>query len=322
MEYRQALVTGGAGMIGLAVVNRLHASGMQVRILDLDGQQRRVKSFIPAGVAFYAGTIMDESVLTSAIAGCDLVIHLAAILGVRRTEQQPLACLDVNITGTRKVLQASADQGVKKFVFASSSEVYGEPIENPLTETSLTQGRTIYAVSKLAGEELCKAFYRDCGLKYCLLRYFNCYGPCQVAQFVVPRFVRSVLEDRPPIVYGDGRQMRSYTYVSDAAAATVSAAISKEADNEVFNISNGSELVNLVDLADLVIRIGGRDSVLNPIIHNHFDDADRKPEREIYERYSDSLKLRHVLGWSPQVSLECGIHEVFQRGTLFDDWVW
>jgi UDP-glucose 4-epimerase len=261
---------------------------------------------------------MDQSILSRAMSGCDVVIHLAAMLGVKRTECDKLRCLDINARGTQLVLEEAVKAGVKKIVFASSSEVYGEPVENPVNEDSITQGKTVYAVSKLMGEEYCKAYAQRYGMKYVILRYFNCYGPYQVAQFVVPKFILSVMNNTSPTVYGGGNQLRCYTYSEDTAFATVRAAIMDEANGHVFNIGRGDAPVSLIELAKLVAKIGGKE--IPPLISSDFSLADRPSSREIFERYSIPNKAAAILKWQPTVSLEEGIAEIFRTGRIFRRW--
>ena len=156
--YNRVLVTGGAGCIGMPVCHLLQESGSQVVLFDLYEQIRMVEKHIHNDIEIYFGSILDESSIRDATKGCNAVIHLGAYLGVRRTEINRLRCLDINISGTKNVLDACVLSGVEKIVFASSSEVYGEPLSNPIKETDLTQGKSVYAVSKLAGEELVKAY--------------------------------------------------------------------------------------------------------------------------------------------------------------------
>ena len=191
-DFKKVLVTGGAGCIGMQVCSELLSRGIKVVLFDLYEQINVSKERIDDKIELYYGSILDESSLREAIRGCDAVIHLAAYLGVRRTEVNSLRCLDININGTKKVLDASVQSGVKKIVFASSSEVYGEPRKNPIKEDAPTQGKTVYAISKLAGEELVKAYNSEFQkIKYTNLRYFNTYGPYQIAQFVIPKFIRN-----------------------------------------------------------------------------------------------------------------------------------
>jgi len=186
-------------------------------------RRRRPDALLPPDAARVKGSILDLDALVRAAGGCDRVIHLAAMVGVKRTEAQPLRCMDVNVTGTHHVLAAAHHAGALKVVFASSSEVYGEPATNPIDEAAATQGRTVYAVSKLAGEELCKGFALEHGLCFTILRLFNVYGPWQSRQFVVPRFVDAVRRGEPPTVYGTGEQRRGYAFVTDTAHAVVRA---------------------------------------------------------------------------------------------------
>lgn len=319
MEKKKILVTGGAGLIGLEVCKQLAEAGHDVRLFDLPEQIERVTSKISSSVHIYKGSILEPTSLDDALNGCDTVVHLAAMLGVQRTENDKLRCLHINIDGTRNVLESAIRTKVQKIVFSSSSEVYGEPLTNPITEDAITQGKTVYAITKLAGEELCKAYAQRYGIKYSILRYFNCYGPYQVSQFVLAKFVNSVKKGESPNIYGDGTQVRSYTHVVDTANATVRAATTEAADGTVLNIGDGTYPISLKDLADHVIRAGGKEGTLEPKLLD-FTDADRSKEREIHVRYCDSSRARELLTWQPTISLEDGIKDMFENGMFFDRW--
>lgn len=321
MSSKKIIVTGGAGLIGTEVCRQLVEQGHDVNLLDLGEQIARVGKNLPKGVHVYYGSIVDLASLRNAFEGREILIHLAAQLGVHRTERDKLKCIEMNVDGTRNVLDCAMLHGINKVVFASSSEVYGEPLENPISESTMTQGKTVYAITKLAGEELCKAYYQKYGLTYTILRYFNCYGPYQTAQFVISRFIKNVLNDKPPVVFGNGRQIRSYTYVSDTARATALAALNLNADNEIINIGHGEEPVSILDLAKMVIKMGGKEDKLEPEIRSNYDDCDREMGREIYERYCYSERIQKILNWTPQVTLEEGIRKVFDIGVIYDTWV-
>jgi len=320
VTYKKIVVTGGAGLIGLEMCRQLAGQGYDVRLFDLGEQVKRVQDAIPKGVKTVFGSIVDLSSLRDAFSGADLVIHLAAMLGVQRTEKDRLRCMEINVDGTKNVLDCAVQHRVKKIVFASSSEVYGEPLTNPINEESITQGKTVYAVSKLAGEELCKAYAQRYPIDYTIVRFFNCYGPYQTAQFVISKFISRVMNDKPPMIYGDGEQLRSYTYVSDTASATILAAMRPQANGEVFNIGNGQFRISLNDLAKLVIKIAGKEGKLAPRHLKDFVDSDREKGREIYERYCDASKLKRILNWECRVPLEKGIRLVMKSGKIFDRW--
>jgi len=320
-SFKSVLVTGGAGCIGVQVCLELIRRGIEVHLFDLHEQLTYVDTLVPPNTKIHYGSILDLSSLRDAMADCDAVIHLAAYLGVRRTETNRLRCIEININGTKNVLDCAVQHGIKKVIFASSSEVYGEPIENPVKETTPTQGKTVYAVSKLAGEELCKAYaQRYPKLKYCILRYFNTYGPFQIAQFVIPKFIRNCMEGNPPVIYGNGEQKRSYCYSSDTAWATVESLISDKADGETINIGDSDNPISLSDLADLVIEASGKQGMLEPKYEKRFSNTDRSREREIFERFCSTSKAKKVLGFQPRVSLLEGIKKVLEHGVIFPKW--
>jgi len=307
-------------MIGLELCRQLSDLNNQVHLFDLGEQIKRVSNSISDKVRTYYGSILDHSSLRSAMAECEVVIHLGAMLGVRRTEVDKLRCIEINIEGTKNVLECAVQQRVQKVVFASSSEVYGEPHENPITEEFVTQGKTVYAVTKLAGEELCKAYAQQYPLEYTILRYFNSYGPFQTAQFVITKFISNVLKGLPPVINGDGKQVRSYTYVTDTAKATILAALSDKANREILNIGHGLSPISLKDLAEMIIEIGGKKGILEPEYRRNFEDTDRNREREIFKRFCDSSKVQQLLNWRPEVSLEEGIRKIMEIGIIFERW--
>jgi len=315
---KKFIVTGGAGLIGLEVCRQLSELGHEVRLFDVGEQIKRVEQAIAENVLTYYGSILDPSSLRMAMSDCQVVIHLAAMLGVRRTEADKLRCIEVNIEGTKNVLDCAVQHRVDKVVFASSSEVYGEPQNNPITEEFITQGKTVYAVTKLAGEEFCRAYAQKYSLEYTILRYFNTYGPYQTAQFVITKFISNVLKGIPPLINGDGKQVRSYTYVSDTARATILAALNDAANKKVLNVGNGKFQISLKGLAEKIIELGGMKGKLEPEYSHGFENTDRNLDREIFIRFCDSRKAERMLDWKPEVRLEEGIQRTMKTGVIFE----
>tara|TARA_B100001093_G_scaffold508968_1_gene572129 strand:- start:204 stop:1211 length:1008 start_codon:yes stop_codon:yes gene_type:complete len=321
MKFKRVLVTGGAGCIGMPVCKELKKRGIEPVLFDLYEQIKTVEKRIDKSTSIYYGSILDSTSIREAMKGCDGIIHLAAYLGVRRTELNKLRCLEINIDGTRKVLEAAAMNNIKKIVFASSSEVYGEPIHNPISEKDITQGKTVYAVSKLAGEELVKSFHEEFyKLNFTILRYFNTYGPYQIAQFVIPKFIRNVMNNKSPIIYGDGNQLRSYNFSNDTARGTVDSLLSSKANNKIINIGNSDELINLKDLANLIIELCGKKDKINIQIKNSFNETDRDSSREIFERYCSTKLAKKLINYQPNFSLRKGLKKVIETGVYPPNW--
>lgn len=315
------LVTGGAGMIGLEVCKQLSKSGHFVHLFDLGEQVKRVQNHIPKkNIKIFYGSIIDTSALREAMQDCDIVIHLAALLGVKRSEDFKLKCLEINVEGTKNVLTTAIERRVKKFIFASSSEVYGEPLDNPIKEDFITQGKTIYAISKLMGEEYCKAFNQQFPINFTILRYFNCYGPFQTAQFVMSKFIKNALEGKNLHINGDGGQVRSYTYVYDTAKATILASLSSKSNGKVLNIGSGEDPINLIELAKLILKLTKKKKLKIIFDKKFTNKSDRNENREIYLRYCDSSLAKKTLNWKTSYSLEKGIKEVIKTGVIFDRW--
>lgn len=320
VKRKPVLVTGGAGCIGLQVCKQLIEDDVPVRLFDLGEQIVRVRSAIPDGVKFFYGSILDSSSIREAMDGCGSVIHLAALLGVKRTETNRLRCLEINIEGTKKLLDCATQHGVKRFVFASSSEVYGEPLKNPVTEDAMTQGKSVYAISKLSGEELCKGYaQRFPGFLPIILRLFNTYGPYQAAQFVLPRFILNAARGKPLTINGRGDQLRSYCYVGDIACGIVKALSARLASGETINLGNGNACISIEALAKLIISLLGKHDVKIQY-RRDFEKADRDREREVHKRYCSTEKARKLLGYVPKVSLEEGIRRIAESASIFEKW--
>lgn len=314
------LVTGGAGCIGIQVCRELDRRGIEVHLLDLGEQIARVKQALPPKVKVFYGSILDVSSIREAMQGCGAVIHLAALLGVRRTEVNRLRCLEINVEGTKRVLDCAIQHRIRRLVFASSSEVYGEPLENPITEETITQGKTVYAVSKLAGEELCIGYaQRYPEFEHVILRFFNAYGPYQAAQFVLPKFIQNAMTGRPIVINGSGDQIRSYCYSEDTGRGVVEALLRPEARGEIINLGNSDRPISLTELADIVVEASGNPSVTIKYAED-FQGTDRHASREIHRRYCSGDKAKRLLGFESRVLLEAGIRRIIEMNSIFEKW--
>lgn len=309
----KVLVTGGNGFIGAQITKELVSRGIDVVSFDIVPPRNPMK-----GVQYVQGTILDTFALSRLLKGCDAVFHLAAILGVKRADLELLKCLSVNIQGTVAVLEAAVMSGVKHFFVSSSSEVFGDVNTGSLTETSPLNPKSGYAISKLAAEQYILGFHKEYGINYNVVRFFNVYGPGQVAEFVVPRFIKMVQNGQAPTIYGDGAQVRSFCHTADACRAVVDIFMKKEAHNQTFNVGNDLEPVNMKTLAEKTIKVMGLN--LKPV-YVPFNESDRNVSREIFYRVPDITKIRQMIRYEPRINLEDGIRSVIESGDIPASWV-
>jgi UDP-glucose 4-epimerase len=320
------LITGAAGLIGKSLIKILLDSGYSVVCFDLSEQFYRNIDFFrnvknSGKMTVHSGSILDNNAIRKAIQGVDVVVHLAAMLGVQKTEDDMLGCIEVNINGTNNVLNAAVFHNVKKFVFASSSEVYGEPDSNPIVESQTTKGKTVYAVSKIAGEELVKGYNQQYSkLDYTIIRFFNTYGEGQIAQFVLTKWVKMVLEGKNPIVYGDGRQIRSYGHVDDITKGIKKIIENKISNGKVYNLGNSNQIRTLSELAQQVIDVLSPDKNLEVDVIGSFSGADRDSSREIHSRHCNTSLAEKDLDYSPLISIEEGIRRIAKQKNIYSDW--
>ena len=241
------LVTGGAGFIGSHLVEYLLKRKEKVRVLDnlSTGKMENIEAFAER-IDFITGDVRDRKACQDAVKGIDFILHQAAVCSVPRSIEDPLATNETNIDGTLNLLIAAKEARVKRFVCASSSSVYGESEILPKVETMNTNPSSPYGVTKHVQEDYCKVFYKVYGLETVCLRYFNVYGPKQDPyspySAVIPSFIRSLLLDESPTIYGDGDQTRDFTFVSDCIQANWKACHAQGIGGSVFNIATGKRI--------------------------------------------------------------------------------
>ncbi|MDG4803232.1 NAD-dependent epimerase/dehydratase family protein [Micromonospora sp. WMMD980] len=297
---KRILVTGAAGFIGGHLVHRLVALGAAVVGLD------RVPAAEFPGERHLVGdvTTLDPSIVREIQP--ELVFHLASVVGVTEAAADADITTDAIVGGTREVLDAAARAGCRHFVFVSSSEVYGEAVAFPITESTPHAPLSAYGKAKSTAERLVQEQTKAHGMRATIIRPFNVYGPRQRLDFVIPRFVSLALRDKAITLVGDGQQLRTFTYITDFVAGTLAAVAEKSHGPAIYNIS-GADTWNLEAVAVGVVRaLGSRSEIV--IV----DPADlhRPPDIEIKHRVASHSLAGRQLGYVPQVPLMEGIGKV------------
>lgn len=310
----KALVTGGAGFIGSALARLLVGSFDGVTVLD-DLSSGTPDNIEGVDVEFQEGSILDEELVERLVAGVDIVFHLAC-KGVRHSIHDPRENHEVNATGTLVMLEASRQAGVRRFVYTSTSEVYGTATRAPMDEDHPAYPHTVYGGGKLAGEAYTRAYHRTYGVETVVIRPFNAYGPRSHHEGdsgeVIPKFLVRAMNGLRPVIFGDGSQTRDFTYVDDTAAGIALAGESQAVVGETVNLGSGSE-VRIDDLAMAMLKAVGRED-LEPM------HADPRPG-DVLRLIADSTRARRLMGWEPTIGLPEGIRSLLDwhadRGT---DW--
>jgi nucleoside-diphosphate-sugar epimerase len=293
------VVTGGAGFIGSNLVEELLKKHDVTVIDNLSTGRIENLDHIIDEINFIEGSITDLDLLEEVFSGSDTVFHQAAIPSVQRSVDNPVASSEANIDGTLKVLLAARDCDVRKLVYASSSSAYGNTPVLPKREDMKPNPMSPYAVSKLAGEYYCRVFSELYGLKTVCLRYFNVYGPRQdpLSQYaaVIPRFITRILAREPPVIYGDGKQTRDFTYVKDVVKAN-KLAMQSEAEG-VFNIACGKR-VSLNELASKIMTITG--IRIDPIY-------EEPRSGDVRDSLADITSAEEKIGYKSEYNLNLGL---------------
>lgn len=309
------LVTGGAGFIGAHLTEGLLRHGHQVRVLDnfSTGTPANVRAVhanleaagLPCPLEVMEGSILDQSVLATAMAGIDYVFHQAALPSVAFSLQEPLQSNRVNVEGTLCVLLAARDAGVKRVVYAGSSSAYGDNPELPKREEQQTKPLSPYALAKLTGEQYCRLFTQLYQLETVTLRYFNVFGPRQnpESQYaaVIPKFIMSCLRKETLQVFGDGQQSRDFTYVDNVVHGNILAMTAPDVAGQVINLANGSR-TTLLELIRCIETLA-----------QHPAQVAFLPERagDVRHSQADIHRAKTLLGFEPQVHIHQGLQRTF-----------
>lgn len=306
---RRICITGAAGFIGSSLVDELLSRNIKVSgiddfcdFYDPSTKRKNLEAALQSKLfALTEGDIRDPLILEDTVSGCDAVVHLAAMAGVRTSMESPGLYRDVNVEGTRKVLYACRRAGVRNLIFASSSSVYGnnrkvpfkesDPVENPVS---------VYAESKIAGEDLCKEAHAKYGLDVTCLRLFTVYGPRQRPDLAIHKFSRLILEGKPIPIFGDGSMERDHTHIDDILSG-LEAAILKNPGCGFRVINLGSDRpIRLDALVAAIEKALGKKAVLekHPV-----------PLGDVRRTWADLTRARDLLGYEPRTSLEDGLKQ-------------
>jgi UDP-glucuronate 4-epimerase len=300
----KVLVTGGAGFIGSHTLDALLARGDETALLDdfndfYDPVVKRAHA-TATGARIFEADLRDRAAVRAVIQSFqpDAIIHLAARAGVRPSLADPQLYIDVNLNGTLNLLDEAVAAGVKRIVFASSSSVYGNNLKVPFAETDhLESIISPYAVTKLAGENLCRIYAQLHGLSLTALRFFTVYGPRQRPDLAISKFVRHTVAGLPIDVYGDGSSSRDYTYVADIVSGVLASLDRLQPGFRVYNLG-GEHPVTLTELVAAVERVTGKPAILRRL----------PPQPGDVERtWADTSRSRAELGYTPTTTLDEGI---------------
>jgi UDP-glucose 4-epimerase len=306
----RVLITGGAGFVGSHLSEALLDRGDEVSVLDnlstgsIDNIQH-LKGH--PKFRYTIDSVTNEPLLAELIDASDVVVHLAAAVGVKLIVEAPVHTIETNVHGTEVVLK-HANKKKKLVLLASTSEVYGKSTDVPFREDAdLVLGPTLkhrwaYACSKLIDEFLAFAYWKERKLPVIVVRLFNTVGPRQTGQYgmVIPNFVRQALSGQPITVFGDGAQSRSFTYVGDVVKAMVALIDEPRAVGEVFNIGNGHE----ISIGELAVRIKKMTGSLSPIVSIPYEQAYEAGFEDMPRRVPDIGKIRDLVGYAPTVELD------------------
>ncbi len=302
MQKQRVLVTGGAGFIGSELVRQLAAHSYRVTVVDnlVNGNPKNLDGVLAPDVELIVADIRDLDAMASLFRGIDLVFHLAC-LGVRHSIHSPTENHEVNASATLGLLNLAKTSSVRRFVYVSSSEVYGTARTTPITEEHPTFPMTVYGASKLAGECYARAFWETHRYPTVVVRPFNAYGPrCHHegdSGEVIPKFMLRCLAGKPMIIFGDGTQTRDFTFVSDTARGILAAGVATDCFGQTLNLGSGKE-IQIKELASTIARVTGK-----PVQISHVESR----PGDVLKLLADSSKARKLLNFEPAISFEEGL---------------
>jgi UDP-glucose 4-epimerase len=314
------LITGGAGFVGSHLCDKYTFNGDKVICLDnfMNGSLTNVRHLIGhRNFKLINGDIRNFDLLEKIMRDVDVVFHLAAQIHVDRSVIEPKLTYDINVIGTQNVLEAARMYDVQKVIHASTSEVYGSTLYAPMDENHPLNAPHPYGASKIAADRLCYSYINTYGMNICVMRPFNLYGPRQKDSGyggAISIFTKRVLNNMPPIIFGDGEQTRDYTYVDDIVEAYDLILHHEGKISEPINFGTGNE-IKIIDLARLIIKLCGKDGMIKPVC------VEPRPG-EVVRLIADISRAKALLGWKPQHSIESGLGKYLDWYTNFkcEEW--
>ncbi len=307
LSNAKILITGADGFIGSHLTEKLIRSGSKVRSFVMYnsfnswGWLDHTAKDIRNSLEIFPGDIRDPHGIKKAMQGCDIVMHLAALIAIPYSYHSPDTYVDTNIKGTLNILQAAKELGVQKVIHTSTSEVYGTAQFVPITEEHPLQAQSPYSATKIAADQLAYSFYASFGLPVSIIRPFNTYGPRQSARAVIPSIITQILNKQTEIQLGSLHPTRDFNYVDDTASTFMAIAESDDSIGEVINCGSGKE-ISIGNLADLISEI------MDANITIETDDIRLRPENSEVERLMcDNSKLTQLTGFKPETNLRDGL---------------
>jgi UDP-glucose 4-epimerase len=303
VSQSRVLLTGGAGFVGNEVARQLVAGGALVTVADnlANGKRANLADVLGNACQLVETDIRDTACMAGLMKGVDVVLHLAC-LGVRHSIHSPLESHEVNATATLQLLELARAADIRRFVYVSSSEIYGTAQTVPMTEQHPAWPMTVYGAAKLAGERYTDAYWRTYRFPTTVVRPFNAFGPRSHHEGdsgeVIPKFMLRAMAGQPLLVHGDGRQTRDFTYVADTAGGIIKASFSEASIGETVNLGSGSE-ISVKDLADLVQRV-------LPECRVRVEHGPDRPG-DVRRLFADSTKAAKLIGFRTTTSLEAGL---------------
>ena len=306
LKNLEILVTGGAGFVGSNIVNSLLKMGAYVTVLD--NLFSGFKHLLPINknLKFINGDVCNKKIVDELVSKHNFIVHAAA-KNIIVSTKNPIEDYETNIGGTLNMLAACKKYDVERFVYTGSASVYGNPSIIPIPENSAIYTLSPYAVSKLAGENYCIAFYESYNVPTSIIRYSNVYGINQDPQNpycgVISKFFNCAINNKPIMIHGDGEQTRDFTYVKDAADATIEALINPKSVGNVFNTGSGNE-ISINSLAKKIIKITDSKSKV--------EHVDKRDIDNIRRRAVNIEHIRRVLRWNPMYTLDKGLEATYE----------
>ena len=305
---KKVLITGAAGNIGSALVERL-ISLPDYYIVAVDNLLTGSKTKLPRSkldnFIFIKADVNNFYEISTIMVSYrfDFVFHYAAVVGVQRTLENPIVVLD-DIQGIRNILSLSKNTGVRRVFYSSSSEVYGEPVEFPQNEkTTPLNSRLPYAVVKNVGEAFLRSYHKEYGLEYTIFRFFNTYGPRQSDDFVITKFLKQALLGMRLTIYGNGEQTRTFCYIDDNIDTTLACLTLDLCVNDVMNVGNDEE-ISVKELAEKIIRVTGTGSTI--------EFVPALKEGDMSRRRPDNTKMKAILK-RPLIDLDMGLRKTLEN---------